>query len=114
MITEFLERYQDLCVDYSLEEKEMTRRLPRYCDVVIEQYVKAMTAEENNWKSLCKVLRRDYRDKDLSQQVHSISYLEAFKDKQRTRLEEVPPYCRQFSAKTQSRVSQSDNFQRFS
>ncbi len=76
-----------------LEEKLETGVGPAAC----LSLVRAVTAGENNWKSLCKIFSRDYRDKDLIQQVHSISYHEAFKDKQMTLLEEVSSYCRQFS-----------------
>ncbi len=35
-IIEFLRRYENLCVNYDLEEKEMIKRFLRYCDVVIK------------------------------------------------------------------------------
>jgi hypothetical protein len=98
-VTEFLERFSDLCSDYALEEGEKIRRLPRYCDVLNEQYVKSVIDTNlNGWKSLVKTLRRDYKDRDLNQQIHSIGYLESFKDKIRTSVEEIPQYCRQYSA----------------
>jgi hypothetical protein len=41
-ITEFLDRYANLCQNYDLEKKEKIRRLFRYCDLINEQYVRAM------------------------------------------------------------------------
>jgi hypothetical protein len=41
-ITEFLDRYANLCQDYDLEKKKKIRSLSRYCDLINEQYVRAM------------------------------------------------------------------------
>jgi hypothetical protein len=41
-ITKFLDRYVDLCQNYDLEEKKKIRRLSRYCDLINEQYIRAM------------------------------------------------------------------------
>jgi hypothetical protein len=41
-ITEFLDRYANLCQNYDLEKKEKIRRLSRYCDLINEQYVRTM------------------------------------------------------------------------
>ncbi len=41
-VTEFLDRYADLCQNYDLEEKEKIRRLLRYCDLINEQYVRVV------------------------------------------------------------------------
>jgi hypothetical protein len=41
-ITEFLDRYANLCQNYDLEKREKIRRLSRYCDLINEQYVRTM------------------------------------------------------------------------
>ena len=32
-VTDFLDRYSDLCTDYKLSDEDKMRRLPRYCDM---------------------------------------------------------------------------------
>jgi ABC-type multidrug transport system ATPase subunit len=41
-ITEFLDRYANLCQNYDLEKKEKIRRLLRYYDLINEQYVRVV------------------------------------------------------------------------
>jgi hypothetical protein len=41
-VTEFLDRYADLCQNYDLEKEEKIRRLSRYCDFINEQYVRVV------------------------------------------------------------------------
>ncbi len=41
-ITKFLDRYVDLCQNYDLEKEKKIRRMSRYCDLINEQYVRAM------------------------------------------------------------------------
>jgi hypothetical protein len=96
-ITKFLNRYVDLCQDYDLEKKKKICRLFRYCDFINEQYVRiVINANVFEWKEFCKTLCRDYKNKDLNQQLHSIEYFEIFKDKMRTFLNEISQYCRQY------------------
>jgi hypothetical protein len=97
-ITKFLDRYANLCLNYDLEEREKIRRLFRYCDFINEQYVQTMiNANVFEWKDFCKTLCRNYKDKDLNQQLHSLNYLEIFKNKMRTFLNEISQYCRQYT-----------------
>jgi hypothetical protein len=97
-ITKFLDRYVNLCQNYDLEKKEKIRRLSRYCDFINEQYVWiVINANVSKWKELCKTLCRDYKNKDLNQQLHSLKYLEIFKNKMRTSLKEISQYCRQYT-----------------
>ncbi len=97
-ITKFLDWYANLCLNYDLEEKEKIRRLFRYCDFINEQYVRAMiNANVFEWKNLCKTLYRNYKNKDLNQQLHSLNYLEIFKNKVRTFLNEIFQSCRQYT-----------------
>jgi len=41
-ITEFLERFEDLCVDHRIKEADRTKRLPRYYETAISQFIKSM------------------------------------------------------------------------
>ncbi len=97
-ITKFFDRYANLCLNYDLEEKKKIRRLFRYCDFINEQYVRAMiNANVFEWKDFCKTFCKDYKDKDLNQQLHSLNYLKIFKNKVRTFLNEISQYCRQYT-----------------
>jgi hypothetical protein len=96
-ITKFLNRYVDLCQNYDLEKKEKIRRLSRYCDLINEQYVRVViNANLFEWNEFCKILCKDYKNKNLNQQLHSLKYLEIFKNKMRTSLNEISQYCRQY------------------
>jgi 23S rRNA A1618 N6-methylase RlmF len=95
-ITKFLDRYANLYLNYDLEEKKKLRRLFRYCDFINEQYVRTMiNANVFEWKDFCKTFYRDYKNKNLNQQLHSLNYLEIFKNKVRTFLNKISQYCRQ-------------------
>ncbi len=97
-ITEFLDRYANLCQNYDLEKREKIRRLFRYCDLINEQYVRVVVnANVFDWKELCKTLCKNYKNKNLNQQLHSLKYLEVFKNKMRTSLKEISQYCRQYT-----------------
>jgi hypothetical protein len=41
-ITEFLERFEDLCIDHRIKEANRTKRLLRYCKTAISQFIKSM------------------------------------------------------------------------
>jgi hypothetical protein len=97
-IMKFFNRYANLCLNYDLEEKEKIRRLFRYCDLINEQYMRTMiNAKVFEWKKLCKTFYRDYKNKNLNQQLHSLNYFKIFKDKMRTFLNEIFQYCRQYT-----------------
>jgi hypothetical protein len=97
-ITKFFDRYADLCLNYDLEKREQIRRFLRYCDLINEQYVKVViNANVFEWKDLCKILYKDYKNKYLNQQLHFLKYLEIFKNKVRTFLKEISQYCRQYT-----------------
>jgi hypothetical protein len=81
----------------SKREKKI-RRLSRYCDFINEQYMRTMiNANFFEWKKFCKTFCRDYKNKDLNQQLHSLDYFEIFKNKMRTFLNEIFQYCRQYT-----------------
>ncbi len=97
-VIEFLDQYADLCQNYDLEEEKKIRRLFRYCDFINEQYVRVVVnANVFDWKKLCKTLCKDYKNKNLNQQLHALEYLEVFKNKMRTSLKEISQYCRQYT-----------------
>jgi len=42
-MTDFIERYEDFCDDYGLNQNDRFRKLPRYCDKIIGDSIKAMS-----------------------------------------------------------------------
>jgi CRISPR/Cas system-associated protein Cas5 (RAMP superfamily) len=97
-VIEFLNRYVDLCQNYDLEKEKKIRRLFRYCDFINEQYVRVVVnANVFDWKEFYKTLCKNYKNKNLNQQLHSLEYLEVFKNKMRTFLKEISQYCRQYT-----------------
>jgi hypothetical protein len=97
-VTKFLDRYANLCQDYDLEKKEKIRRFFRYCDLINEQYVRiVINANVFEWKEFCKIFCKDYKNKDLNQQLHVLKYLKIFKNKVRTFLKEISQCCRQYT-----------------
>ncbi len=58
---------------------------------------KMINANVFKWKEFCKIFCKDYKNKNLNQQLHSLNYLEIFKNKMRTFLNEISQYCRQYT-----------------
>jgi len=46
-VTEFLERYEDLCSDYCVTDEDRLTRLPRYCIQPIAETIKSL----KEWKN---------------------------------------------------------------
>jgi hypothetical protein len=111
-ITKFLDRYVDLCQNYDLEKKKKIRRLFRYCDLINEQYIRAIiNANVFEWKEFCKTFYKNYKDKDLNQQLHSLKYFKIFKNKVRTFLKKISQYCRQYTVIFE-KVIKTEKFQK--
>ena len=105
-ISDFLDRYSRMCSDYRISEKEKIRRLPWYCEMFTGKYIETLIGTSGTtWSTLRKVLREEYRDQDLSQQMNSRRFLETYKDKSRSDTADVLQYCRQYSAISESLVS---------
>ena len=50
-----------------------------------------------DWIKICESLKKEYKDRDIAQQISSRTYLEAFKDKPRTENAEVLQFCHEYS-----------------
>lgn len=42
-ITDFLNRYDQMCTDFLVEAKEKIKRLPWYCEIFIGKYIESVT-----------------------------------------------------------------------
>ena len=70
------------------------------------KYVETLISSSGtSWAALRKVLREEYKDQDLNQQMNSRRFLETSKDKSRANNSDVLQYCRQFSAISQNLVA---------
>ena len=64
-ITEFLERYEDLCSDYHVSDDDRLTRLPRYCIQPIAETIKSLKEwKSQDYAALKKVLLTEYRNDD--------------------------------------------------
>ena len=80
-ITNFLDRYSQLCSDYGLSESEKIHRLPWYCELLVGKYAKILISGAADWATVRSVLRKEYKDDDLDQLMNSREFLEAIKKK---------------------------------
>ena len=48
-VTDFLDRFSDLCDDYKLSNSEKMQRLPRYCDMRIGQTIETIKEWNRSW-----------------------------------------------------------------
>ena len=61
-ISEFIERFEDICDNYQVRDKIKIKRVPRYYTQVIGQFVKGMKEyQDQDWDKLKKELKKEYR-----------------------------------------------------
>ena len=96
-VTEFLQRFQNMCNEYEVKNEDIFQKLPWYCEKTIGDYVKSIPEYvSRDGDGLFKVMRKDYRKHDLDQQINSRNFLESLKTKTRTEKDDLKQYCRQF------------------
>lgn len=96
-IIEFLVRYDDMCSNFRVTIVNKIQRLPRYCDMLIENSIEGLPKyKERKWSELRKLLLRDYKASDFIQNINSKTFLKAYKNKVRTGDEDFKNYCRKF------------------
>jgi len=96
-VTEFLKRYEDLCSDYRVTDKDRLIRLPRYYIQPIAETIKSLKEWKNrDYTALKKVLLAEYRNDDTHQLLYSVPFLKKYKNIVRTEKDDVLDYCRKF------------------
>ncbi|KAL9588782.1 MAG: hypothetical protein Q9203_002418 [Teloschistes exilis] len=114
--TEFFSRFEDLCDDYRQSIAERFRRLPRYCETAHADTIKSLPEYEdkNDWEKLKKAVLKEYLDHDIEQQLHSRHFLEVYKSKPRSTIEETRDFCRFFKTASMrlKQKNQLDSFTR--
>src|SRR4051794_13489366 len=89
-ITDFLERFDDMCMEYKIGVEQKVRKLPRYCEVVIGRYIKTIPAySSGDWEALAKALKRRYKHSDSIQQLYTRTFLENLKSTKRTKNDDL-------------------------
>jgi len=96
-ITEFLERYEIQCTEYAVYGNAVVEKLPQYCELTIRMYIRTIPEWRiRDWDGLKVVLLEEYRQDDSYQQMMTLGFLEALRDKGCTAGTTVRIYCRQF------------------
>ncbi|MCJ1342812.1 hypothetical protein MMC31_001001 [Peltigera leucophlebia] len=96
-ITDFLDRYSQLCADYRLSESDKIHRLPWYCEFFTGNYIKILI-KEAEWVAVRSILGRGYKDNDLDQLINSREFLDALERKPRSEDEDLLHYCQLFAS----------------
>jgi hypothetical protein len=96
-VTEFLERYEDLCLDYQVLDDNKLTRLLRYCIQPIAETIKLL----KEWKScdytiLKKALCTKYRNDNTQQLLYLVLFLENYKNIACTEKDDILDYCCKF------------------
>jgi hypothetical protein len=64
-VTEFLERYEDLCSNYQVSDKHRLAQLPQYCLQPIAETIKSLKEwVDKDYIALKKVLLTEYKNDD--------------------------------------------------
>src|SRR6202011_6347022 len=96
-VTEFLERYKDLCSDYQVSDEDRLMRLPRYCIQPVAETIRFLKEwKDRDYAALKKALLAEYRNEDTYQLLYSVSFLENYKNITRTEDDDIMDYCRKF------------------
>ena len=96
-ITNFFESYNRICTDSKFEEQEKINWLYCYCELFTGKYIETLISLFGTClAALRKVLREEYKDQGLNQQMNSKRFLEIYKSKSRSDTADVLQYGRQF------------------
>ncbi len=102
---DFLERYEDFCDDYELNQIDWFRNLSRYCNKIINDSIKTMIKYINfNWQELKKIMKKKYEKDDTNQQLNSWIFLKIFKNKSCIMKNDLKLYSRQYKSISHSLI----------
>src|SRR6266536_3586413 len=117
-ISDFIERFEDICDDYQVRDKNKIKRVPRYYTQVISQFVKGIKKyQDEDWGKLKKELKKEYRADNITQQMNTRQFLETLINKPRG-IKEAANYCRQYATisrklKTAGKLDEYTQYQLF-
>jgi len=102
---DFLERYEDFCDDYELNQINWFCKLSRYCDKIIDDSIKTMIKYiDFNWQELKKTMKKKYKKDDTDQQLNSRIFLKIFKNKSHIMKNDLKLYSRQYKSISHSLI----------
>ncbi len=59
-ISEFIERFENICDDYQVRDENKIKRVPRYYTQMINQFMKKMKEyQDEDWNKLKKKLKKN-------------------------------------------------------
>ena len=112
-VTDFLDHFSDLYVDYKLSDKEKIKQFPWYCDMRISQSIKTIQEwQDRDWKRFQKLLCKEYESADQAQTYYLQEFLETFKDQIRGKDKDLWRFCKQYTQISEELVQKNhlDNF----
>ena len=97
-VTEFLECYKDLCLDYYISASNRLVQLSQYCIQPIAKTIKLLKEQENqNYATLKKILFAEYKDNNTYQLLYSVLFLENYKSILCIEKDNILNYYRKFN-----------------
>jgi len=104
-MTDFLERYEDFCDDYKLNQINWFCKLSKYCNKIIDDSIKTMIEYiDFNWQELKKMMKKKYKKNDTDQQLNSWIFLKIFKNKSYIMKNDLKLYSRQYKSISHSLI----------
>ncbi len=104
-MTDFLERYEDFCDDYELNQINQFCKLLRYCNKIIDDNIKIMIEYiDFNWQELKKMMKKKYKKDDTDQQLNSRIFLKIFKNKFHIMKNDLKLYSQQYKSISHSLI----------
>ncbi len=102
---DFLERYENFCDDYELNQIDRFRKLLRYCNKIIDDSIKIMIKYiDFNWQELKKMMKKKYKKDDTDQQLNSWIFLKIFKNKSCIMKNDLKLYSQQYKSISHSLI----------
>ncbi len=104
-MTDFLERYEDFCDDYELNQIDWFCKLSRYCNKIIDDNIKTMIEYiDFDWQELKKTMKKKYKKDDTDQQLNSRIFLKIFKNKSYIMKNDLKLYSWQYKSISHSLI----------
>ena len=64
-VTNFLERFDNMCEKYEIKKLDKIRKLSWYCEKFIEEYIRMLSKyEKKDWTKICKIMRKKYENQN--------------------------------------------------
>jgi len=104
-MTDFLERYENFCNDYELNQIDWFHKLSRYCNKIVNDSIKTMIKYiDFNWQELKKIIKKKYKKDDTDQQLNSQIFLKIFKNEFCIMKNDLKLYSQQYKSISHSLI----------